>query len=127
MIYSETLFIDLDLLIAIKKNNVNKHDCFLKFLDTNNNHILNLLNGYDYFDGTEGQVYNYLINEESITIDVNGNGSFTVEFTVHNYYGCADLNKEYEREMDLSFQINFINNQMEVTGENWEERAEEEI
>ncbi|PKQ44206.1 hypothetical protein [Confluentibacter flavum] len=127
MQHNRTFILETDLLEAIKSNAETVNDIFINNLDVDNSSILTLLNSYDYFDGTQGQVYSYTIDENSIYIDENGNGEFTVEFTAHHYYGCADLDKEYEHEMSLTFNINFISKEMVLIGEFWDERQEEEI
>ena len=70
--------------------------------------INNLLNQYDHWAGARGDIYNAeIIN---IEVDKTGTGFMEVEYEVHYYFGCDDMNKEYEEDMiiDIELQGNTI-------------------
>lgn len=80
--------------------------------------ILSLLNQYDYWAGTRGDIYSAdIINME---INNEGHGYMEVEYEVHYYFGCDDMNTESEETMIID--IEFQGNTIILTGENEEVR-----
>lgn len=86
--------------------------------------IVSLLNNYDHYQDTHGQVYTVEIVAGEMNRD--GIGWMQVEYEVHYYFGCEDLNKEYEEEMIIEISVDFHNMEITITGENEEKREPDE-
>lgn len=127
MQFQETIKIDLPTIQAIKVNSKNKIKLLENLLEEQKDKIIRVLNSYDHFDGTLGEVHDCDIDEDSIRINKKGIGEFRVDFQVYYYFGCADIDKEYEQEMNFIIEVNLNNQDAEIIGEVWDERQEDDF
>lgn len=127
MQYSETITIDDSIIQAIQEDSEDKLDLLLDLILQEKEVIVSLLNSYDHYVDTHGQVYDFEIEDDSLYIDNDGEGGFRVEFQVHYYFGCDNLNKQYDQEMELTITTDFSKREIEITGEQRNEREPDEF
>ncbi len=127
MQYKEKIPIDKTTVQAIQNNHEDKLELLTESLLKEKETIISLLNNYDYYNDTHGQVYDFEIEDDSVFIESDGTGGFRVLFQVYYYFGCDDMNSEHDQEMSIEIIINLQNNEAELVGEFWKEREPDEF
>lgn len=90
-------------------------------VDDYHGNIEQLLFNYDYGHGT---IQNVEITDGEVSKD--GKGILNVVFEVFYDYGCDDISRTDEDEMEIKVSINFRNGEITVTGEEQQERLPDE-
>jgi hypothetical protein len=96
---------------------------FLTLLFENQkNTIICLLNQYTNYSEGRGKVYDCQIQGNSIFVDGNGGGKFTVDYRVQYFFGCEDVTTEHDQRMVVGFKQDLQDGTVELKGEYWPER-----
>lgn len=70
----------------------------------NDEQVNSMLRAYHSSDGGAPDVYDFDITDATYNF-VSRKGEVTLEYVVHYYYGCDNLNKEYDDQARLSFVV----------------------
>lgn len=90
-------------------------------LDDDTNTIERLLFNYDF---DTGSIHNVEIVDGEISKE--GKGVLNVEFEVYYYFGCDDINRTDNDEMEIKVSINLRNGEITLIGEEQQERLPDE-
>lgn len=86
----------------ILKNEISEHDLEI------------IIDKYDHYNGTRGEIYNPVITDGNINQD--GNGSLVIQYDVEYYFGCDDFNRLDEDEMEINISIDTNNCTAKLVG-----------
>jgi hypothetical protein len=126
MQFSETISVDDATIQAVQEDSEDKLDLLYDIIRQQKEKVVTLLNSYDHYVDTHGQVYDFEIEDDSIYIDSNGEGGFRVGFKVYYYFGCDDMNTDYDQEMEMTIVTDFRRREIEIIGEEQKKREPDE-
>lgn len=127
MQHKETISLSKATIKAIESDSENKIELLTESILNESDTIVSLLNNYDYFNDTHGEISDFEIQEGSMYINNDGRGGFRVEYKVYYYFGCDNLNRDYDQEMELKIEANLKTNEAVIIGESWKEREPDEF
>ena len=80
-----------------------------------------------YHFSSRERVYDVLINEDSLSADASGEGSFIVTYMTGLFNACADVDYNQKAEMKISIKIDPATDTALLTGEYIPEREPDEF
>ena len=94
-------------------------------LNENLEKIRLMISGYFFLE--RKRIYNLTIDEESVSMNEAGNGTFRVNFTIGILDGCADIDRSQLDDMLVSISTNLQTGEILLLGENIPERQPDDF
>lgn len=120
----ETIIIPLSKEILFANPGQQKSSLYQELLSQQDK-IKELLVAY-HFSSRE-RVYDVLINEDSLSVDASGKGSFIVTYMTGLFNACADVDYNQKAEMKISLKVDPETDTVLLTGEYIPEREPDEL
>lgn len=84
--------------------------------------IKSILASYDYLNESRGQVNEFTILPDTVTLHGNGEGLFKVTYVMEFFYACDGITARHPQQMTITFQLDSGTGRALFSGEELPER-----